>query len=490
MAYINGKKIASIFVTGTGVSLADGGEVFNDTEHNEAVGKHSHAEGCPTLAGSKAFTIINTFHPNIPSSPEYEGLYQLDSVEGLEVGDVFSVHLCSLTGGEQKENYGKIVGIFPEYNVVTVDKHFTINNWTTKSSYLKEGIDSEENTFRIIEKPLVGTRNIGAGSHSEGLGNQALCKGAHTEGGGNNSYGAWSHTEGKKTKAGYCAHAEGEGSEASGFLSHAENSSKATGWAAHSEGSGKALETYTHAEGNQTEARYMMAHAEGYATVAKKTAAHSEGIKTESSGHGSHAEGVGNIASGNGAHAEGGEYNQSTGAIKQKNEASGVGSHAEGLNTIASGDAAHSEGQGTYAISNYAHSEGIGTKATKLCAHAEGHTTLAGDENAAWNVGLVAHAEGYLTKAFGSYSHAEGQNTLASGENSHAGGLGTIASAENQTAIGMYNKENPNALFIVGNGTSNTDRHNAFEVYKDGSIAINEIKITPAQLQGLLALVS
>lgn len=483
MAYIKGNRIANVPVTGTGISTADGGEIFNDTEHNKAIGKHAHAEGSPTLAGSKAFTIENIYHPEIPVGSNG---YQLDSVEGLEVGDVFSIHLCSLTGAEQKENYGKILEIYPESKIVIVDNHFTLNGWTTKDSYIKEGIDTEQNTFRIIEKPGVGTRNIGAAAHAEGIGNQALCKGAHSEGGGNVSYGAWSHTEGRENKAGYCAHAEGNGSIASGFLSHAENSSKATGWAAHSEGSSKASEIYTHAEGNQTEASYMMAHSEGYATIAKMTAAHSEGIQTEASGHGAHAEGVGNIASGNGAHAEGGEYNQHTGAVVRKNRALGTGSHAEGLNTTADGDAAHAEGASTFAITNYAHAEGMQTKATKVCSHAEGHTTLAGDENTKWDIGIAAHAEGMGTKAFGSYSHAEGQNTLASGENSHAGGLGTIASADNQTVIGMYNKEEPEALFIVGNGTSGTSRSNAFVVYRDGSVEIGGVKINSAQLAALL----
>ena len=52
------------------------------------------------------------------------------------------------------------------------------------------------------------------------------------------------------------------------------------------------------------------------------------------------------------------------------------------------------------------------------------------------------------------------------------GGIGTIASAEAQTAIGKYNAEDANALFIVGNGTTSSSRSNAFTVKLDGSATV------------------
>ena len=78
-------------------------------------------------------------------------------------------------------------------------------------------------------------------------------------------------------------------------------------------------------------------------------------------------------------------------------------------------------------------------------------------------------------KAIGEFSHAEGGETIASGRMSHAGGYKTIASAEVQTAIGKFNVEDANALLIVGNGTSDTNRKNAFMVNKDGSA---EVQVT------------
>lgn len=86
--------------------------------------------------------------------------------------------------------------------------------------------------------------------------------------------------------------------------------------------------------------------------------------------------------------------------------------------------------------------------------------------------GAYAHAEGHNTLAIGENAHAEGKDTVASGDYSHAGGLSTIASEKAQTAIGQYNAEDTDALFIVGNGTSYTDKKNAFTVNKDGTATL------------------
>ena len=93
---------------------------------------------------------------------------------------------------------------------------------------------------------------------------------------------------------------------------------------------------------------------------------------------------------------------------------------------------------------------------------AEGHSSTAS--------GYASHAEGALNVASGGNSHAEGGGNVASGGNSHAGGLGTIASGRNQTAVGEYNKEDATGriLFMVGNGTGDTNRSNAFEVDRNG----------------------
>lgn len=83
-----------------------------------------------------------------------------------------------------------------------------------------------------------------------------------------------------------------------------------------------------------------------------------------------------------------------------------------------------------------------------------------------------SHAEGRFTIASDRYTHSEGYHTKASGSYSHAQNLYTIAGYVNQTAMGKYNSNKSNTLLEVGNGTSEQDRSNAFEVYNDGHAEI------------------
>lgn len=296
-------------------------------------------------------------------------------------------------------------------------------------------------------------------SHAEGFNTYANGEYSHTEGWDNISVGDASHTEGKMTVTqsevdgkkyiGKYAHAEGLGTKAGGESSHTEgDSTVTTGYAAHAEGyKSKAYGIRSHAEGDTTTASGNYSHAEGSASVA--------------TGSASHAEGAGTIAGGDASHTEG--Y-QSTTKFKLDNiEYIGKYAHAEGLSTGAGGEASHTEGDGTVATGNCAHAEGYKSKAYGLRAHAEGNESTA--------KGLYSHAEGYGTLASGEASHAEGYSTEASGNYSHAGGLCTISSNEAQTALGKYNAEDLNALFIVGNGTGTSDdkRSNAFTVDTSGN---------------------
>lgn len=123
-----------------------------------------------------------------------------------------------------------------------------------------------------------------------------------------------------------------------------------------------------------------------------------------------------------------------------------------------------------YQLGTDAFAEGNGTKAKGNFSHAEGFKTTA---SAAYS-----HAEGRETIASGSVSHAEGTGTVASGIRSHAGGYGTIAKGENQTAIGKYNLEDASNkyAFIIGNGTSST-RKNALTVDWSGNVESNGKKL-------------
>ena len=155
----------------------------------------------------------------------------------------------------------------------------------------------------------------------------------------------------------------------------------------------------------------------------------------------SHAEGFGTTAYGNFSHAEG-----------LSTTASGAQSHAEGSETIASGKTTHAEGNRTTASYTYAHAEGSRTTASGYSSHAEGgNTTASGDES---------HAEGYYTTASGTYSHAEGHDTIAAANNQHVQGKYNIAQGDLNTQM----------AFIIGNGTSDLNRSNAFAIDWDGKI--------------------
>ena len=100
--------------------------------------------------------------------------------------------------------------------------------------------------------------------------------------------------------------------------------------------------------------------------------------------------------------------------------------------------------------------------------------------------GNKSHAEGEATNSYGLGSHAEGFRTAANGNYSHAGGSYTEASNYSECAIGQYNIStyyNNNrmnvtsatgTLFSIGNGTSASAKHNAFEVKMNGDIYLND----------------
>jgi len=226
----------------------------------------------------------------------------------------------------------------------------------------------------------------------------------------------------------------------------------------HAEGIGSiAKGGLSHAEGNYTQALESGAHAEGQNTKASGTASHAEGNGSEASGFASHAEGYSTQAIGDHSHVEG---NQCI--------AKGHYSHSEGLATQASGEGSHSEGYKTQATNDYSHAEGFETQATGQYSHAEGQYAQASGE--------VSHAEGFSTQAIGENSHAEGFKSKALGNASHAEGLNTIAQNDYMHVQGMNNVgKSSETIHETGIGTSDDDRRNAFEIYKDGSLTAPEL---------------
>ena len=215
---------------------------------------------------------------------------------------------------------------------------------------------------------------------------------------------------------------------------------------------------YASAIGYQCQAQAQFSHAEGTNTTASGVGSHAEGVQTYASGECSHAEGDSSTACNN-SHAEGADTYASDFAHAEGvgTSASGDIAHAEGYYTTASGYCSHAEGNSTYASTWYSHAEGNNTSAYGSCSHAEGYKTCASGAN--------SHAEGYGTRASVDDAHAEGDSTSASNYASHACGKYNAA----MTDGGTFNNTTGTA-FVIGNGTSNTSRSNAFSIQFNGIV--------------------
>lgn len=124
----------------------------------------------------------------------------------------------------------------------------------------------------------------------------------------------------------------------------------------------------------------------------------------------------------------------------------------------------------TASIGEYSTSLGTQLIASGYSSHAEGAAAKA--------TNIASHAEGSNTTSSGNGSHAEGIGTLAYADGAHAEGYGTLAVSAYQHAEGKYNIGDSNNVYahIIGNGTDNSNRSNAFAVRWDGQVdATNDI---------------
>jgi hypothetical protein len=163
---------------------------------------------------------------------------------------------------------------------------------------------------------------------------------------------------------------------------------------------------------------------------------------------------------------------------------SGTYAFAFGDNNTSSGNYSFSQGNSTSATTNYAHSEGRGSLASGTGSHSEGKNTIASGSDShsegefTMSLGDSSHAEGGFTNSIGQASHTEGLSATTYGSYSHAEGLGTITNGDYQHVQGQYNSTaSTQSAFIIGNGTSNTNRSNlvlaagnSFNIYGNLSV--------------------
>ncbi len=248
---------------------------------------------------------------------------------------------------------------------------------------------------------------------------------------------------------------------------------------------------YSMALGYKTSASDWFSIAIGSGTVASNTAATAIGYYTIASGPHSTAMGYDTKASGFYSTTMGRETianGWASTAIGWKTEASGNYSVAAGRETNASGELSTALGLGTTASAYYSTALGIGTEASGSASIASGHLTKAsgkystamGDETKA--IGNCTIATGWRTIASGIWSTAMGINSRAVGWKSFTLGEGTIARSYNSLVCGRYNDTlitsslnswiGTNPLFIIGNGSSESNRSNAMTVLKNGNVGL------------------
>lgn len=228
------------------------------------------------------------------------------------------------------------------------------------------------------------------------------------------------------------------------------------------------------AEGSDTTASGMFAHAEGLSTIVTGAGGHAEGAESSAIGATSHAEGSNRGESGS-TNADRTIDHTIIPDLQESIVVKGPtaykrNAHAEGCQTLAYGAHSHAEGMFSVSAGAYSHAEGNTCYAVGNASHAEGSSCTAS--------GGGCHAEGDRAVASGSFAHAEGGNSLAQGDYSHAECMGTIANRA-QHATGKYNNDTAGptsagstdgSLLVVGNGTSTTNRSNAFRVATSGAV--------------------
>ena len=86
-------------------------------------------------------------------------------------------------------------------------------------------------------------------------------------------------------------------------------------------------------------------------------------------------------------------------------------------------------------------------------------------------IGDYSFAQGKNNTAHGSYSHALGLDNYAIGDYSSVSGVGNSAEYDNQTVIGTYaTLTGWDDLFVVGNGTDDSNRSNAMVLKNNGDV--------------------
>ena len=344
------------------------------------------------------------------------------------------------------------------------------------------------------------TTASGYSSHAEGLNTIASGYGAHAEGANTIAKGAYSHATGYYTEAnGVQSVASGEGTIAAGRNQHVSGSYNVE------DTSSLVIVGNGAASNNRSNAYKLTKDGNGYytgdvyANKDKKLATEESALlksaqtltDVELTQVRSNLKFVGKDVAGQTFTIDGVKVTASSNAEifgdYENNIAVGQWSIAEGSNTVAKGKVSHAEGAFSQALVDGCHVEGYGTKATGYWSHAEGEMTVVssyashaegsyctmpdGTKRYSTAAGYASHTEGGGCHTNGVASHAEGIATTANGTCAHVEGRYTTASGNYQHVEGVANIEDTEDKYIhiAGNGTSPTNRSNAYTLDWNGN---------------------
>ena len=156
---------------------------------------------------------------------------------------------------------------------------------------------------------------------------------------------------------------------------------------------------------------------------------------------------------------------------------SGTNASAIGNNTTASGTASTATGSSTDATAQYATAMGYNTTASGNASFAVGHSSEAKGFFSVAMGGSTAHADGttamgIYTNAVGLYSTSMGSYTTARDYSSLVIGRYNLTGTEGNSGspTGFFTTNN---AFVIGNGTADSARSDAFVVKFSGNTTIN-----------------
>lgn len=189
----------------TNIDLIGQGESTLVSENVAAFGKLNSV-------GQKGFNIVipedstatddkGDSYPILPTDWINGTYYILDSVEGLAVGDTFSIRLT-----EHRYNYSSITGVDSTTNKVTV-----------KNFYNEADLFIKNNPrFWVLSKPSVGTIDIGNSAFAAGVENKSQGYCSIALGGYNNAQGWYGAAIGQNNIVRYCGCAIGKDNQSTG----------------------------------------------------------------------------------------------------------------------------------------------------------------------------------------------------------------------------------------------------------------------------------